>query len=519
MRRENIGVFASALLLCGQSVVAQVPGIVDAEVDFGFELRDWDGFGVNYVETAQTYNYKEYPQDYGGFTILSDKSKNEIMELTFGEDGLAPSLVKVFLDPLHQEVEGGAYDHKTTTKNLRYFVKEGERITNKRGEKLTAITTMYSAPAYTTVQNKLRGRDINMEKLPAIADYMTDWVDFLINEENINLKYISINNEGESWRRWEADGGADALYDKEGHDYNVYMTPETTVKVMRELRKSLDREGLEEVGVTNGEPSNWHRFWAWNYAATIARDEQAVKDLGLITSHGFFTGYLYTPRWFGTHSSNGTAMLREKKPDLHAWTTSVSWNVREEDTAGNKTFIMDPAVLKVMHGNIYDAHCNAIIPWALLQHASNWNKPDPNPGCGFRVYDDGTWEIKKGYYYYKQLSRAGRANTKVVHAVANDTEIAMLGWGKGDTDNPNAFVVVNWGKETFESRIKITDCDASQWDAYRTSGREIHKAYDPAQRKYPAGENYKSIGTFEVKDGYSYYNIPPMSATPFFEIQ
>ena len=36
---------------------------VPAEVDFSVKLRNWDGFGFNYVETAQTMDYVTDPQD------------------------------------------------------------------------------------------------------------------------------------------------------------------------------------------------------------------------------------------------------------------------------------------------------------------------------------------------------------------------------------------------------------------------------------------------------------------------
>lgn len=54
-------------------------------VDFSVHLQDWDGFGFNYVETAQTVNYETDPQDYSGFSLLSDAQKKEITELVFGE--------------------------------------------------------------------------------------------------------------------------------------------------------------------------------------------------------------------------------------------------------------------------------------------------------------------------------------------------------------------------------------------------------------------------------------------------
>ncbi len=78
------------------------------EVDFSKILRDWDGFGVNYVEVAQTRDYQVDPQEYGGFSILTEAQRQEIIDLIFGEDGLKPGLVKMFLDPFHQKAPGAA---------------------------------------------------------------------------------------------------------------------------------------------------------------------------------------------------------------------------------------------------------------------------------------------------------------------------------------------------------------------------------------------------------------------------
>lgn len=490
-----------------------VNGTVLAEVDFGAELLDWDGFGVNYVETSQTYDHEKYPQDYGGFSVLSQADKNEILELTFGDDGLQPTIIKLFLDPLHQQTEDGPFDHKRTTSNMRQFAKGGIELSAKRNEQLSFISTLYAGPAYTTEQNTLRGRDIRPDKLDKLADYIGNWADFLINEENMPLKYLSLHNEGESWRRWNLDGSTE----RTGDDYNVYMSPQVTMDMMRALRENLDKRGLKNVGVTNGETTNWYRFWSWKYAKEIANNKQALKDLSLITSHGFYSGYQYEARWYAPHTSDGIDLVRSKKPSLHAWTTSMSWNLNIVNPNDKPTFIMDPIFLKKIHGNIYEAHVNAIIPWAYLQRPSNWKEPDPNPGCGIKVYDDGTWQIQKAYYYYKQATRAGKPGMKVVEAYANETEIAMIAFEKGKTDNPNAFILANWGGECFDVRIKILDSDAKKFKAYRTSGREVCKELTTAERRYPEGENYQCIGDFEVKDGYLIYEAKPFSATTFFE--
>lgn len=73
-----------------------------AVVDFKTHICPWDGFGFNYVQTSQTFNYQQAPQDYGSFSILKEEDKKKIVDLVFGEDGLKVSIVKMFLDPLHQ---------------------------------------------------------------------------------------------------------------------------------------------------------------------------------------------------------------------------------------------------------------------------------------------------------------------------------------------------------------------------------------------------------------------------------
>ena len=120
-------------------------------IDFSQTLQDWDGFGINYVETAQTRDYQADPQEYGGFSTLSKEDRQEIVELIFGDDGLTPCTCKMFHDCWHQPEPGpgynwdpnaidpAAYDHDTTTQWMRYFVREGLKRTRARGDDLAII--------------------------------------------------------------------------------------------------------------------------------------------------------------------------------------------------------------------------------------------------------------------------------------------------------------------------------------------------------------------------------------------
>ncbi len=178
----------------------------------------------------------------------------------------------MFLDPLHQHEEGGAYDHETTTKNMRYFVKEGLELTRKRGEELSIISTLYAPPAYITKQKVMRGRDLDPAQKENLAYYMIDWVKFLKENEKLPIDYISLHNEGESWLRWPQDGTTGGALD-EGHDYNFFWDPEQTVEMLNIMRPLMDKEGLENLGVTNGEYTNWYRFYHWGYSKRLSENQ------------------------------------------------------------------------------------------------------------------------------------------------------------------------------------------------------------------------------------------------------
>lgn len=483
-----------------------------AQIDFNRPIRTWDGFGFNYVETSQTFNYKEKPQDYGSFSILKEEDKDQIIKLVFGDEGLKVSLVKMFLDPFHQQVRNGPYDHETTTKNMREFVRRGVSLTQKRGDKISIITTLYGPPGFMTKQKALRGRDLDPAFTRDLCLYYANWAKFLIEKEKLPLHYISLHNEGEDWGRWPANGSVDDTHEG-GHDYNFFYSPSQTVTVIKELSQVLKEKGIK-AGVTNGEYTNWYRFNAWGFAAALESDKTALNKMDLITSHGFYVGDMNARHWFGPHSSSGSDRLRAIRPDLHVWTTSTAWNVAR----GNpRTYVMDAQFIKEIHGSILDAKVNGIIPWAGIQRASHWNKPDPNPGCAIRVFDDGTWEIQKAYYYYKQVSRAGQRGMAVADAFVMDSELSLFGFSSNGTKNPNSFIVINQADTTKKITVHLKGSKTKVFDGFRTSGSQVYNLKPSAESNPYSGDNYTSIGKFQVTDHAITYEAPPQSVTTFFE--
>ena len=487
---KRIVLFFFIFIFLMTCVLAQYP-IIDyaqAEVDFSKKLRDWDGFGFNYVETCQTLDYDTNPQEYGGFSLLTQSDRDKVIDMVFGEDGLKVGLLKMFFGPFHQEKPGGIFDHEKATQYTRMFAHEGYRKTIERGGSMQIITTLYGPPAWATLQKIVRGRDIDPSQKENLANYMVSWVKFLIENEKLPVKYISIHNEGEDWYRWPADGKKATV--GIGDDYNVFYTPQLIAEFMPILKTQLRKAGLNNVGVTPGEATNWFRFYYWGTAPVVADDAQALDAMDLITSHGFYNGNY--GQWFGEHSSVGIDLLREKKPGLHAWVTSTSWSQ------------MDARNIKEMHGNIYTAKVNAIIPWAGIQRPPQWLGGDPNPGSAFTVHEDGTLEIRRGYYFYKQISRAGQPGMAVARAYSLSSEVVLIAFAANETKNSDALVIVNYGRRTQKVRVSIKGANHGSYSAFRTN---------------QDSEYYKDIGFFYPSDSILEYEAPAGSVTTFFAKQ
>ncbi len=204
--------------------------------------------------------------------------------------------------------------------------------------------------------------------------------------------------------------------------------------------------------------------------------------MALITSHGFGTG--------NAIDSRASDLLRMKRPELHAWTTSMTW--------GGKKGMKDFEFVEMIRRNIYEAKINALVPWAALQ-TDSWVGGDPNPGTAIFISDDGEYEIRPQYYYYKQLSRFGQRGMKVAAVeTEEDTEIELIGFASNGTDHPDAFVLINLGSTESQVVIEVNG-SAGDFSATRTSGLE----------------QFVGIGQYEVKEGKITYVAPAGSVSTF----
>lgn len=472
-------------------------------VDFGTAIRTWDGFGLNYIEAGHTNDPVKDYEDYGGFSRLSETQRQKVMDLLHGsldyskpDEGLQIGLHKIFLGPHHQSALDAPFvGASASTPMTRYFLQETLKRRQVRGAGLEIVTTYYGVPAWATAGGVLHWRDPHPERLTALADYMASWVKFLRTDmigatyaPTARVRYVSVTNEGEDFSRWNDDGSV-----KPGKDYNLYWSSKKLAAFLPVLRAELDRQGLSDLGIMPCETSGWdglEEARGDKIAATLLADPQAMKNIGIIGGHSFGPS--------GEAGGRAVAAFREKLgPQLRAWTTSHDW--AKGDTAS----------IESIRSQIYRVGVTGIIPWAVTKFPADWQRytgRPPNEQCCILVKADGTFVIQSGYYFYKQVSRAGQPGMSVA-TVNHGTQgsIRLIAFGRNGTTHRDAFVVINTGETSAASEIVLKGTAATRWSTFRT------------RDGLADGEAFKPLGEMTTEAGEILrYDAPPKSVTTFF---
>lgn len=485
--------------------VSVVPDEV-VHIRFDCPLRPWNGFGVNYVQSAQTRDYTMYQQDYSGFSFASEENRRKVMEMIFGEDGLRPGLTKLFLDPFHEgmtragndnedpfKINLNGYDHTSSTEWIRYFNREGLRMMNDWGGSFISIATLYSPAPWMTKQKYVLGRDADPVEKYEMAEYMASWVKYLIEIEGIPLKYLSFHNEGDAYYRWPRDGSNPG---EDHRDYNMYWPPEQVAEFLKITREVLDANDMQDVGLSPGETQNWYRFDMWGYARAVVDDPLALENLDLMTSHSFANTDIPNSVYYGDYRSTGQDLIHRYKPEVPVWVTSIPW------TEG-------PDFVENIRRDIYECKANGLIPWALVAGEKEWlgSGGEYNDGSmdkPFLIWKDGSLEISDRYYYYKQLSRAGQPGMHVAEVISLDPAMGAIAFKGTDSVHQDAFVLINKSNTNRKISLFIHGSDSSDFRVYRTC----------------KGEEYKDLGTVSPSpEGVMIYESPARSVTTFFSME
>ena len=444
--------------------------MIHGSVDFGKKLRDWDGFGVNYVAAAQTRDWKKWPQDYGSFGLLKEEDRRQIIDLIFGDDGLKPTIGKMFIDSLQAGMtkpKGASpdpfvlapkmYDHETTTEWMRYFWREGLKRIRARGEEPQLVATLYGPQPWATKQKIVRGRDIDPAEKHEIAKYIISFAKHMIEKENIPVRFLSLHNEGgtEEMRRWPEDGTDGP--DHQRHDYNAIWPVETVVDFIRFMPEMMAKMGLKQVGMGNGECTRLDG--TEKYVKAIVADKKALAGYALVTSHGF-------GRDDTMFTNAHLAPVRAAKPGFRGWVTSASWGK------------MDLTFLTTIHKHMYVSQINGYIPWACVQRHSLWTGGDPNPGTAILVSDQGEWSVERGYHLFKHYCRVGRAGMAVAATSSDNPQIMISAFAAAGTKNPDALVVLNAGTSEENVEIKVSGGAAAYAQVVTDANRTYQKLAD-----------------------------------------
>jgi len=413
----------------------------DITVDFSVKLQPWHGFGVNYVETAQTRDYDKWPQDFGGFSKLTEPRRHELMDALYGPDGLGLALHKIFLDPWAQATPEAPYDFERTTQWSRWFLREAMKRTTAQGRTLRVITTLYGPPAWATKQKKLLARDFDPAEADALARYMAAWVRFLKEKEGVQVEFLSLSNEAKDASRFTADG----MGPIGNSDYNLAWKYGEMTDMMKRMHALLP-----DVGFTPTEPTGWDGA-SYN---PFMKTKELRDALGIITAHSF-----------GSSDQSGPNFVKqalEKKPGLPVWTTSHDWRKGGVDFAQHT------------HAQLYKVGVNGIITWQVSKNLSEWRPAPKNPNAAIMQQKDGSLALAHPYYFLKQMSRAGQPGMSVVKAESTSDDVRLMAFASNGTKHPDAIVIINASDTEEVCALAISGSKATTWQARRTTEAGEH---------------------------------------------
>jgi hypothetical protein len=91
---------------------------------------------------------------------------------------------------------------------------------------------------------------------------------------------------------------------------------------------------------------------------------------------------------------------------------------------------------------------------------------------------------------------------KVARTMSMDSQVAMIAFSSNNTDNKDAFIVVNWSEDDKKVSVAVRGTLSTKFNAYQTTEDET-KRYSPA-------------GNYTLKGGKIIFNSPKGSVTTFF---
>jgi hypothetical protein len=115
----------------------------------------------------------------------------------------------------------------------------------------------------------------------------------------------------------------------------------------------------------------------------------------------------------------------------------------------------------------------------------------------------GGYTVEPGYYFYKQVSRAGQPGMAVATVSQPSNNIGLIAFASNGTRHPDALIAFNTSSSPAKARIRVSGTKAASFTAFATSDQ---LRYQPA-------------GTVAVKGGAVEVDIPAGGVVTLFGAQ
>jgi glucuronoarabinoxylan endo-1,4-beta-xylanase len=331
------------------------------------------------------------------------------------------------------------------------------------------MASVWSPPAWM----KSNGQETNGGSLlpsmyQAFANYLAAYVKGYQQYHNINISYISIQNEPDWVAKWET-----CIY-----------TPEQMRDVIKVVGETFAAENIttkilipETAFVSN----------APKYISTIMADPEATKYVDVFANHLYEDTSFFNPDgaipFLQAVAKLGT---QYNKP---IWQTEYSY-LKTPDAGTFKEALF---TAQHIHNVLTYENGSAYLVWGLF-----WTNSSPGGGLIIISEDGSSYTITPKFYAAKQYFKFIRPGSKRIRVVANNPNILASAY-IDETNGNVTIVAINKGQIPVTTTFNLKNVATAPFKQYRTS----------------ISENCAYLGNIAVSNRSFNATLPPESITTF----
>ncbi len=384
-------------------------------------------------------SYQEITGFGGAFTessgfnlsLLSEKSRDDVMQGYFGEKGLRYNLCRTHINSCDFSLGNYAYLEKETDKELtgfsierdvKYLIPMIRQAIEIAKDELTLLASPWSPPAFMKSNGEMNhGGRLKTEYYAMWADYIVRYLKEY-EKQGITIRLLTVQNEPQAVQSW---------------DSCIYSSEEEKVFVRDHLGPTLERSGLGKVKIL---------IWDHNKEIMYERASEILEDE---TAQNYTAGIAF--HWYSGDHFESVALVREVYPEMELIFTEGC--VEYSRFAGFDEIEKAQMYAHDIIGN-FNAGMNGYIDWNLLlddlggpNHVMNF--------CAAPVMcnpKEDTVEKRLSYYYIGQFSRYVKKGAKRI-AVSRYTDKLEIS-GFLNPDGERVLVIMNRTDTSLEFSIR-----------------------------------------------------------------